>query len=178
MINDEALNHTQQFEQVIATVFTCRTIIKYSSSLGEVQKDEIVTELDTALQFLQRRLIANARIDDHAFIAPIPPISPLAPEQVAELLASHTMEDEDEDEDEDGEKSGKTSRAASPQAGQTLTEPMVQNLYKLYHAHLDTRSGKGMHQLETQYQQAMYLLDGLRTAVGKQPYSAAGDIGR
>src|SRR5947209_5902715 len=103
MANDEALGHAQQFEQAIATLFACHTIIKYNSTLNEEQKDDILTHLDTTLQFLQKRQIANAALEADANIPP------LSSQRLAGLLESSMRDDEengDEGEDDESEMAG------------------------------------------------------------------------
>jgi hypothetical protein len=162
MTYDAPLDHAQQFEQVIATAFTCRTIIKYNSTLSEEQKEEILSELDTSLQFLQKRLIANANIEGYTPVLPIPPLSP---GQLAELLASSAAGDH-----EDGE----APDVAIPEEKQSLSEPMLQSLYKLYHAYFNTRPGKGLHLLETQYNEAMHIFDSVQAVTNRQQYISRG----
>lgn len=51
----EGLSHNNQheFEQVVTTIFACRSIIKYISALGEQQKNELLAEIDMALQLVR-----------------------------------------------------------------------------------------------------------------------------
>ncbi len=174
MIFDEAPNHTQRFEQAIATAFACRTIIKYNSTLGEEQKNEILADLDSTLQFLRERLIANAAIESNSVIPPL---------QLADLLAaSAEYHEEEEDEDEEVGELGKARESAmsgansmAPQEMRELSEPLLHNLYKLYHAYLSTRPGKGINALEARYKIVMSILDDVETAIKLQRDTSAGE---
>jgi hypothetical protein len=172
MIFDEAPNHTQRFEQAIATAFACRTIIKYNSTLGEEQKNEILADLDSTLQFLRERLIANAAIESNSVIPPL---------QLADLLAASAEYHEEEEDEEVGEL-GKVRESAmsgansmAPQEMRELSEPLLHNLYKLYHAYLTTRPGKGINALEARYKIVMSILDDVETAIKLQRDTSAGE---
>src|SRR5690348_3556700 len=113
MSNDESLKHTQQFEQAIATTFACRSIIKYNSTLSEGQKNELLADLDTTLQFLRDRLIAHASIETNLLNAG-------QPLQQLEDLPGASGEEHDEHEQ------------ALPQREQAQAGPypLLQPLYK------------------------------------------------
>ncbi|HVB72645.1 MAG TPA: hypothetical protein VNE38_03730 [Ktedonobacteraceae bacterium] len=166
MIFDEPPNHTQRFEQAIATAFACRTIIKYNSTLGEEQKNEILVDLDSTLQFLQQRLIANAAIESHSVIPPL---------QLAELLAASAEDHEEEGEGEESEMMTSGAAWATHQEMRELSEPLMHNLYKLYHAYLTTQPGKGMHALETRYKLVMSILDDVEAVMRLQRDTSAGE---
>lgn len=171
MIFDETPKHTQRFEQAIATTFACRSIIKYNSTLSEEQKNEMLADLDSTLQFLRERLIANSAIESNSVIPPL---------QLAELLAA-SADDEDEEDEEVGEI-GKAEESAiigadaqASQDKQELSEPLLRNLYKLYHAYLGTRPGKGINALEERYKIAMSILDDVEATIRLQRDTSAGE---
>jgi hypothetical protein len=155
MPNDESLKHTQQFEQAIATTFACRSIIKYNSTLSEEQKNELLADLDTTLQFLRDRLIANASIETNILNTGLPP------QQLTDLLAA-TAEEHDEHE------------PALPyrEQAQTGPDPLLQPLYKLYHAYLNRR---GLDVLETRYKTVMYILDTIEEVISQEQHTDAGE---
>ncbi len=171
MIFDEAPNHAQRFEQAIATTFACRSIIKYSSTLSEEQKNEMLADLDSTLQFLRERLVANTAIESNSVIPPL---------QLAELLAA-SADDEDEEDEEVGEM-GKVEESVmtgadgqAHQGRQDLSESLMHSLYKLYHAYLTTRPGKGINALEERYKTAMSILDDVEGAIRLQRDTSAGE---
>lgn len=71
MTNRAQRSHAQQFEQAIATTFTCRSVVKYNSSLSEEQKNELIADLDATLEFLCERLIANSSIEAKLKLPPL-----------------------------------------------------------------------------------------------------------
>ncbi len=164
MIFDEPPNHTQRFEQAIATAFACRTIIKYNSTLGEEQKNEMLADLDSTLQFLRERLIANAAIESNSVIPPL---------KLAELLAA-SVEDDEEGE-EANEMVGMDDVDVAGQEARELSGPLMHNLYKLYHVYLNTQPGKGMDALETRYKIVMNILDDVEAVIRLQRDTSPGE---
>src|SRR5947209_10238103 len=161
MILDEMPNHAQRFEQAIATTFACRSIIKYNSTLSEEQKNEMLADVDSTLQFLRERLVANTAIESNSVIPPL---------QLAELLAASADDQDEEDEEvEEMEKAEESvmigANAQARQDMQELSEPLMHNLYKLYYAYLTTRPGKGINALEERYKIAMSILNDVEAAI-------------
>lgn len=169
MVEDEPLNHVQQYEQAIATIIACRTIIQYDTPLRKEQKDEIVVELDTALHFLQKRLIANSAVD--AF-AEIPPFAPLQPEMLAELMADDLDMEEPLEKQVDEADGTTTERTVQKQEA---PEPLMHNLYKLYHIYFSTEPGKGIHALEVRYKRTLEMLDEVRLFAAEQFARSTGE---
>lgn len=136
-MSEELFSHTQRFQQAIATTITCRSIIKYNSTLNSEQKAEILADIEHTLAFLETRLAANAAIES----------SPaLAPENLADLLV--------------GEIEGERSLDVSfPDKEQELS---LKNLYKLYITYLSNEPGKGISALEARYKVIMGILDQLQ----------------
>ncbi len=138
-MSEELFSHTQRFQQAIATTITCRSIIKYSSTLSDEQKNEVLTEIESTLAFLETRLTANASIEASVT---------LSPEKLVELLASEI---------EDEEPLETAFSGLDPQAF------ALKNLHKLHHAYLSNEPGKGIAALETRYKTVMGLLDQVQT---------------
>src|SRR5438105_234040 len=59
MHNDEYKHRAQQLEQVITTVFACRSVIKYNLSVDEKQQEQILQDIDTSLEVLRACVLAN-----------------------------------------------------------------------------------------------------------------------
>lgn len=153
---EEPRNHAQFLQQAIATTITCRTIIKYNSNLSPEQKEEILQEIEGTLTFLEERLAMHATLE----------CSPtLSPDQLADLLAEPTEAEEREP----------SVQATAAMEKEELTLPM-QSLYRLYHAYLSNRSGKGIAALETRYKNVMSTLDQLQELAGRDLTTTAGDI--
>jgi hypothetical protein len=53
-------SQAQGLEQTMSTVFACRSVVKYNMALSAEQKDELIAEIDTSLQFLRDSLITHA----------------------------------------------------------------------------------------------------------------------
>lgn len=139
-MEDEPFSHTQRFQQAIATTITCRSIIKYSSTLNDEQKNEVLTEIENTLSFLETRLAANASIESGVA---------LSPEKLVDLLTTET-EDEELLETPLSEKESASY------------DPDLKDLHKLYHTYLRNSSGRGLAALETRYTTVMGLLDQLQ----------------
>lgn len=131
-------DHIRQFEQTIAALITCRSVIKYNSSLSEEQKNELFGDIDTSVQFLQKRLAANASIESKAAFS----LSPSALEEIMALNQQGLAEDDEEDE-------GDTN---------TKTANILQGLFKLYTALLKKKDGNGLDLFVARYNQVMSLL--------------------
>jgi hypothetical protein len=53
-------SQAQGLEHAMSTVFACRSVVKYNMALSAEQKDELIAEIDTSLQFLRESLITHA----------------------------------------------------------------------------------------------------------------------
>ncbi|MBV9231006.1 MAG: hypothetical protein JOZ18_16980 [Chloroflexi bacterium] len=70
-MSDEA-HQSQQFEQATATIFTCRSVIKYNSMLSEEQKKELIADIDTTLQFLRTRFVVVVPTEEEKVSSSLP----------------------------------------------------------------------------------------------------------
>lgn len=153
-MSEEPFSHTQLFQQAIATTITCRTIIKYNSNLNAEQKAEILTEIESTLTFLEKRLEVNATLES----------SPsLSPEKLADLLAADIDEED------------------LLEAGTLVNEReelhiSLQNLHKLYHSYLSNEPGRGVAALETRYKVAMDVLDQLQGFAAQRHDTTSGNL--
>src|SRR5260370_9437566 len=141
-MSEEPFNHTQRFQQAIATTITCRSIIKYNSTLSDEQKSEVLADIESSLAFLEARLAANATIE--AGVA-------LSPQKLVDLLVTES----------EGEGEQETAFPVNEPGQQELA---LQNLHKLYHAYLSNEPGKGIAALETRYKTVMGLLDQMQAS--------------
>ncbi|HEY0755287.1 MAG TPA: hypothetical protein VGD98_15110 [Ktedonobacteraceae bacterium] len=156
-MQDEAFNHTQAFQQAIATTITCRTLIKYNSNLSATQKEEILNEIETTLVFLSKRLEINASIESNAS---------LSPEKLADLLVGDDLLEEDE------ALSG-TSHVARSQEEHEIS---LRHLHRLYKVYLSNEPGKGIAALEARYRTVMNVLDQLQQLAELRPDATASDL--
>lgn len=117
MSDETQRNHVHQFEQALATAFTCRSIIKYNSTLTEAQKTELLADIDSTVQFLQERLTANKAIEKNLLISHI--------QQQSALVPSFSWQEHE------GEDSNNNELKLQMYA-----------LQQLYHYYFDTQSGQ------------------------------------
>ncbi|HEX7735980.1 MAG TPA: hypothetical protein VF458_14035 [Ktedonobacteraceae bacterium] len=144
-MQEDAFNHTQAFQQAIATTITCRTLIRYNSNLGTAQKEEILQEIEATLAFLNKRMEVNASIESS---------SALSPEKLADLLiGDETVYEEDE------------LPGALPARQKEEYELSIHHLHRLYRIYLSNEPGKGIAALETRYRAVMGVLDQLQEVV-------------
>lgn len=142
-MSEEPFNHTQAFQQAIATTVTCRTLIKYNSNLSDEQKAEILNEIETTLLFLNKRLEVNVSIEVG---------TALSPEKLADLLISDTARGDTED--EIGEDQPSTEREER--------ELSLHHLHQLYRAYFSNEPGTGIAAIEIRYKTVMGVLDSLQ----------------
>ncbi|GCE13635.1 hypothetical protein [Tengunoibacter tsumagoiensis] len=101
----------QQYEQIVSTVFTCRSVVKYNLSLSEDQKKELLDEIDISLDILRTHIIPEAGSK--------PATSKKTAHAATSVNAAMRVPDDQIDE--------------SMQAHHTL-----QSLYRMYYIFLDT----------------------------------------
>lgn len=156
---EEPFNHTQAFQQAIATTITCRTIIKYNSNLSAEQQAEILAEIENTLAFLSKRPEVNASIETST--------TP-SPEKLADLVTTRVSKEEERDEE--------PLEMQRPTTDQEKLDVSLQQLYKLYRAYLSHEPGKGVAALETRYRTVMGVLDQLQELVELRHDATAGDL--
>jgi hypothetical protein len=60
-MSDEAnQKRLAQFEQAVTTLFTCRSVVRHFTTLGDAQQQELIAEINSALQFLRSFLVVPA----------------------------------------------------------------------------------------------------------------------
>jgi hypothetical protein len=160
-MSDELFNHTQAFQQAMATTITCRALIKYNSNLSPEQKAEILAEIETTLAFLGKSLEINASIEAG---------TALSPEKLADLLITEAGR---EDEDEEDEKVW-----APTQPAPRIKEPEISlhQIYQLYQTYLSNKPGRGIASIESRYKTAMSLLDRLQELTSARSDTTASDV--
>ena len=58
-------HRAQQLEQIITTIFTCRSVIKYNLSLDEKQQAKMLQDIDASLEALRGCVLANTPAQPH-----------------------------------------------------------------------------------------------------------------
>lgn len=147
-MSDEAQdNHAQQFERAIATAFTCRSIIKYNSTLSETQINELLADIDETVHFLQKRLTANKAIETNLLFS--------------QLQQSGSF------------STGTTPGSNVENDDHTSMKQKFDSLYKLYHYYFDVRPGQGTGAFITRFNDVMSTIDQVQLLVEKHtdPFS-------
>lgn len=137
---------TQQFERAIATMFTCRSVIKYNATLNEEQKKELLAEIDAAAQFLQGRMVADVSLKEQASFL-LPPLP------VEEIIAISPVNNET------AEACDSTKKAGEPSPLHTL--------YKLYYAFLKKKESRGVDFFVSRYNEVMAKLNDVQFKIEK-----------
>src|SRR5579863_2828932 len=138
--------HAHQLEQAIATAFTCRSVIKYTSSLNEEEKNELVADIDTMLKFLRNRSTATA-----------PTVSPQSQTGVRPSNANPNK------------AVGKVEIADDKTHKQRLSE-----IYRVVQLYLGTKSGDGTSEFMVGFRAAMAAIDEVQAIAMQSPLVGPG----
>jgi hypothetical protein len=134
-------NYAQQFEHAIATAFTCRSIIKYNSTLSELQINEVLTDIDETVHFLQQRLTANKVIETNLLFSQLQQFGSFS----SDTIAGSNAENDD----------------------YTSMKQKFDSLYKLYHYYFDVRPGQGTGAFIARFNDVMSTIDQVQLFVEK-----------
>jgi len=128
-------HHMQQFELLMTTMFTCRSVVKYNLTLGEEQKKELLADVDTSLEVLRSYLLTDP--SKPASLPPQPANSSSAPDITT--------------------PSGNVSNDNEQQ--------MLQALYKMYHAYMSMNQGKNLSTFVSRFNDAMATIQEIQRTV-------------
>jgi len=136
MPDNRGSNHIPQLEHAITTVLACLSMVKYDVVLGEVQKKELVADIETMLCFLRSNLVSQAT----------PPETPRTgqPQRSAEPSTPTVQQDE------------KILKGEQRQ---------LQTLYRIYHAYLSMEQGNTLGALVVRFQASMTVIDDVQNAL-------------
>ncbi|GLV59092.1 hypothetical protein KDH_59200 [Dictyobacter sp. S3.2.2.5] len=130
----------QQFEHIIATIFTCRSVVKYNLSLSEMQKSELLDDIDSALDVLRAQLITTTSPE-------LEKVS-VSRGQGSRMVVPVTG----------GEPA--IQKPASATSDQTL-----QALYRMYHVYLDTQQTTNINTFVTRFNEIMTIINDLQRLI-------------
>ncbi|GCE19973.1 hypothetical protein [Dictyobacter kobayashii] len=140
MSYDASRHQSHQFEHIIATIFTCRSVVKYNLTLSEAQKGELLDDIDTALEALRTQLITNTspeienvvvpKVQSKGILVPITGTEPVA--QQKEISS----------------------------VDQTL-----QALYRMYHVYLDTQQATNIGTFVNRFNDIMTIINNLQRLI-------------
>lgn len=155
MSDETPQNSARQFERAIATAFTCRSIIKYNSTLSEAQKNELLTDIDSTVHFLQERLIANKAIETNSLLTKIQ-------QQATDASSTFSYNDKNENTDNPGDINA------------TNNNDLKQQLYalqKMYHYYFDTLPGQRPVTFISRFNESMAALDQVHQFIEQESHS-------
>lgn len=150
MSHDVQEHQGQPFEHVMATVFTCRSLVRYNLALTEEQKSDLLADIDTSLQTLRMYLFSGTSVD--AKIMPMP------------LSLSNNPV---------------TSSLEKAEVASAHEQSKLQDLYRIYHRYIDVRHGDAgnasVHTIGTfvaRFNETITLLDEVQLLLAKNhaPY--------
>lgn len=134
MHNDEYKRQAQQLEQVIATIFTCRSVVKYNLYVDEEHKEKMLEDLDASIEALRGFVPARTMVR--------PPVTDLPISQVDSAAVmrangeTHTYDEK--------------------------TEKLLQSLYRMYCTFLNTNEQTNLKSFVTRFNEILSLLDEVR----------------
>ncbi len=143
MPHDAQQYHSQQFEHIIATVFTCRSIIKYNLTLSPEQKEELFKDIDTSLEALRSYLIA-----------------PLA--STAENVSSDSQMVQT-----DSSSVSETDALSSEDVSPVLSseKQVLQSLYKMYHSYMDEKQSPNISTFMKRFNEVMSAMNEIQQSI-------------
>ncbi len=143
MPHDAQQYHSQQFEHIIATVFTCRSIIKYNLTLSPEQKEELFKDIDTSLEALRSYLIA-----------------PLA--STAENVSSDSQMLQT-----DSPSVSETDALSSEDVSPVLSseKQVLQSLYKMYHSYMDEKQSPNISTFMKRFNEVMSAMNEIQQSI-------------
>jgi hypothetical protein len=147
MPDEAGQDRLAQLEQAVTTLFACRSVVRHFTTLGEAQQKELLTEIDSALQFLRTFIVAQAAgASDQAASPP-----PQQPESGALTVR---------------EEGGQYAHA------QQYT---LETLYRMYHTFLGSGRNNTIDSFVARFSEAMSLLDETEGAMTTVPGGSAYD---
>ncbi len=148
-------DHIQQFELLMTTVFTCRSIVKYNLTVGEEQKKELLADIDTSLEVLRSYLLTDP--SKPALLPSQPTDSSPALYPVEDAIL-YPVED---------------AIVPSEHASDDNEQQMLQALYKMYHAYMNANQNNSINTFVSRFNDAMLTIQEIQRVV-EHSYPANG----
>src|SRR5260370_5827020 len=136
---EEALQN-QQFQHTMTTLFTCRSVIKYNSTLNDEQKSELIQDIDKTLQFLRGNQAAD--LSSHQF----------AEIEMSPSLTTGTTPDREVLDASTGLERGLAGPSSEENSN---VQETLQALYRIYHAYLSAQHNNSIATFFTRFKEAM-----------------------
>jgi hypothetical protein len=125
-----------RFAHVMTTMFTCRSVVKYSSILSNEQRQELIGDIDQSLQLLRGGFIS------------------ISSPQVQEQPVQHFVT-----------KEASSSFSALEEKGISDERERLYVLYRTYHAYRDSDQNKRGDSFVSRFTNAMAALSNIQTAL-------------
>jgi hypothetical protein len=132
MHDDEYKHRALQLEQVIVTVFACRSVIKYNLSVDEKQQEKMLQDIDASLEVLRACVLAN-----------VPPVQP----HLTDLPSSQT---------------DSTANVRTPDdtlRSEMSVHEKLQLLYRMYYAFIDVNRKTNLQSFVTRFNEVISVLE-------------------
>ncbi len=143
MSHDAPQSHSQQFEHIIATVFTCRSVLKYNLTLSSEQKKELIGDIDSSLEALRSYLMN-------------PPSG--APEDTS--VRSQSAQPDSSSDSETDALSLERVQQGLPSEKQTL-----HSLYRMYHTYMDEKQSPNIYLFMKRFNEVMSTINEIQQSI-------------
>ncbi|MBA2681815.1 MAG: hypothetical protein H0U76_25895 [Ktedonobacteraceae bacterium] len=150
MPHDAQHYHSQQFEHIIATVFTCRSIIKYNLTLSSEQKEELFKDIDTSLEALRSYLITPLSEMDNAAMDLQSAQSSVSSVSETDALSSE-----------------------SAQIELSSEKQILHSLYKVYHSYMDEKQSPNISTFMKRFNEALSAINEIQQNIQSVSVSSA-----
>jgi hypothetical protein len=135
MHDDEDKQRAQRLEQVITTVFACRSVIKYNLSVDEKQQEKMLQDIDASLEVLRGGVLANT-----------PPVQP----HFTDSPFSQT------------DRATSVRAFDDILRSDRNTDEALQALYRMYHAFIDLNRQTNIQSFVTRFNEIISVLEEVR----------------
>ncbi|BCL81081.1 hypothetical protein ccbrp13_35460 [Ktedonobacteria bacterium brp13] len=185
MPQDGPVPHLNRVEQVIETIFTCRTVVKYDLQLGEEHKNRLLKDIDSALDVLRAQIILPSIPVSEDELVP-----PYTPNKIS--LVSYSSGELREKR----EKRVPDARDTSSSANSRNTQPsgendsslkhddanaagaqMLQALYRMYHTYVDSQQGPNITTFVARFNEVMATIGDIQQSfIQPQRYGSYAEV--
>jgi hypothetical protein len=150
MPDDAQQSHISQLEHAVTTVLACLSMVKYNAVLGEEQKKELITDIETTVQFLRMSLVTNAT---QSQVTPSPHTGVLA---TPGTFSNSTVQRENDNQKGEHRK--------------------LYTLYHVYHAYLNLEQGNMLGTFVGRFNEVMATIDEVQDLVEHDRGSGSYDL--
>ena len=131
-----------QLEQIMTTIFTCRSVVKYNLSLDGEQKEEVLQDIDASLEVLRSFILTNTAEQAHLTNS-------------SSSQTDNTLTYANNETDNSGTNGYET----------------LQELYRMYHAYLDMNKQANLQSFVSRFNEVISALNDIQR-LSEQDYQA------